>query len=173
MDKIKRIQEIKQLIAELQTELFQLNPYAELPYMSNKMFGEGWSEPYVLSKCDGLKKDNSAGHDFYSNKLGKVELKSSRLPNKGITYNQCHPYECDCFLFINYNTDDGTEEIYLVPSKDIVDSSLFSLSVQHSRTEGCCYSLNMKTQKNQKSLANYHIPNFETLNKIAKEGFDE
>lgn len=143
----------------------QLNPYYGLKLMSNKEFGEQWSEPYILLQCSNLQKDNSRGHDFYNEKFGRIEVKSSRLPNKGITYNQCHPYECEYFLFVNYNTIDGSEQIYFVPSEKVLDSSLFSITKQHSRDEGTCYSMSGSTKKNKASFETFYFESFIALNK--------
>ena len=61
---------------------------------------------------------------MFSEKYGRVEVKSARLPLKTITYNQCHPYECEYFLFVNYDTENGGEEIFFIPSKDIINNIL-------------------------------------------------
>lgn len=162
-----RIKEIKEQIALLRAELLTLNPYAGLKEMSNKEFGEQWSEGWILQHCPTLKKDNGKGHDIYSDKLGKIEVKSTRLPCKQITFNQIHPYDCDQFLFVLYDTEEGTEEIYLVPSSEIVDKSKFTLSVQHQRVgddgEANCFTMTM-TKKNRASLETHRIASWEELN---------
>ena len=70
-------------------------------------------------------------YNVLSEKYGRIEVKSARLPLKTITYNQCHPYECEYFLFVNYDTENGGEEIFFVPSKDIINEQLFSKSKHH------------------------------------------
>lgn len=45
-----RIQEIKEQIEALKAELVILNPYAGLKEMSNKKFGEEWSESWILGR---------------------------------------------------------------------------------------------------------------------------
>lgn len=157
-------EENQKKIEELLERQKQLNPYYNLKLMSNKEFGEQWSESYILSQCSNLQKDNSRGHDFYNKNFGRIEVKSSRLPNKGVTYNQCHPYECEYFLFVNYNTIDGSEQIYFVPSEKILDSDLFSITKQHSRDEGTCYSMSGSTKKNKTSLGEFSFENFFVLN---------
>ena len=162
-----RILEIKAQMELLKAELFALNPYAGLKEMSNKEFGEGWSESWILQHCPALKKDNGRGHDVYGEKLGKIEIKSTRLPCKQITFNQIHPYDCDYFLFVLYNTEDGTEEIFLVPSEDIIDNNKFSISVQHQRVDenekANCFTMGM-TKKNKATLEHYRIISWEELN---------
>lgn len=137
-----RLKEIRAAIAALQEEEKQIvskyNPYYNLKAYSNKKFGEEWAEQYVASNCPSLEPKRGRGYDFIC-RLGKIELKSSRLPLKRITYNQCHPSDCDYFLFINFNTETGEEEIYLIPSKDFYK---LSHSRQHSRSDESCYSVN-------------------------------
>lgn len=43
-----RLAEIDAQIAALQKEKEQINPFANLKFLSNKAFGEGWSEPYIV-----------------------------------------------------------------------------------------------------------------------------
>lgn len=164
----KRYNELLQIIQNAEEELIQLNPYARLKQMSNKEFGEQWSESYILSKVPQFKKDNGLGHDFMHSILGKIEVKSCRLPCSTITYNQCHPEECDHFLFVNYNTNNGTETIYLVPSIDISNDKFFSKSKQHSR-EGGCYTVSGSTRKNAAALENYKIGSLENLYSFMEE----
>lgn len=162
-----RIAEIRAQIEALKQELTALNPYAGLKEMSNKEFGEGWSETWILQHCPALRKDNGRGHDIFGENLGRIEVKSTRLPCKQITFNQIHPYDCEQFLFVLYNTEDGTEEIFLVPSADIVDTNKFSLSIQHQRVadknEANCFTMGM-TKKNRTSLEQYRISSWEELN---------
>ena len=82
-----RITEIDIQIAILQEEKARLlgielksNPYMNLKSMANKSFGEGWSEVWVANKCPSLVSDRHPGYDFISKHLGRVELKSTRLP---------------------------------------------------------------------------------------------
>lgn len=138
-EECKELEELEKELKRIKNRIKELNPYASLKEMSNKEFGEGWSEKYILSKCPFFKADNGLGHDFIY-QLGTVEVKSSRLPCKQITYNQCHPNECDFFLFINYDTTNGIEEVYFVPSDDILNETIFSKSKQHSR-DGSCYTI--------------------------------
>ena len=162
----ERIIEIRKQIAELEKELITLNPYAGLKSLSIKAFGEEWSEPWILQHCPNFTRDNGRGHDFYSEKLGRVEVKSARLPLKQITFNQIHPYDCDYFLFVLYDTEEGGETIYLVSSKDIIDKTKFSLSIQHQRVENKeeanCFTMGM-TKKNKAALENYKVANWEEL----------
>lgn len=162
-----RIQEIKEQIEALKAELVILNPYAGLKEMSNKKFGEEWSESWILQHCPSLKKDNGRGHDIFGKNLGRVEVKSTRLPCKQITFNQIHPYDCDYFLFVLYDTENATEEIFLVPSSDIIDTQKFSLTVQHQRVDNKekanCFTMTM-TIKNKMSLEAYRLASWEELN---------
>lgn len=166
LSKITSISELKQIIKNCEKRILEINPYGNLKSLSNKAFGEEWSEPYILSQVPALKKDNSAGHDMFSEKYGRVEVKSTRLPLTQITYNQCHPYECEYFLFVNYDTEKGGEEIFFVPSKDILSESLFSKSKQHSRKEEGCYTVSGSTKKNKQSLSQYRFSSFSELNKF-------
>ena len=167
-----RIAEIDIEIARLQEEKarllgieLQINPYANLKTLSNKAFGEGWSEPWVASKCPSLIQDRHAGYDLTSEVLGRVELKSTRLPLASkITYNQCHPNDCDYFLFIDYNTIDGTEDIFLMPSADF---QLLHPSQQHGRNDLCYSATGCSSKRNAAILENYRINGWEELERIA------
>ena len=66
----------------------------------------------------------------------------------------------------NYDTIKGSEEIFLVPSKDFINEELFSKSIQHSRTDNSCYSMRGSTKKNKESLKRYQFESFEKLNKF-------
>ena len=160
-----RIQEIHEEMARLKAELLAINPYAGLKELSNKAFGEGWSENWIVQHCPNLTKNNGRGHDLYSEKLGRIEVKSTRLPCKQITFNQIHPGDCDYFLFVLYDTENGNEEIYLVSSTNLVKE--FSLSVQHQRVEfdeeANCFTMGM-TKKNKANLEKYRIGSWEELN---------
>lgn len=165
MSNIERIREIKAQIELLKRELSELNPYAGLKELSNKEFGETWSEAWIIKQCQNLIKDNGRGHDLYGKNLGHIEVKSTRLPCKQITFNQIHPEDCDVFLFVLYNTEDGTEELFLVPSNDLVVR--FSLSVQHQRVDNGekanCFTMSM-TKNNKALLEEYRISSWEELN---------
>lgn len=166
----ERIAEIDRLIKELLTEKENLNPYANLKAMSNKVFGESWSEEFICSKCPGFERRDEKGWDLYSNGLGRVEVKSTRLPCKQITFNQCHPYDCDYFLFVEYDTEDIAEHIFLVPANKFFD---FGVSVQHSRAdkeEAECFTLSGSSKKNKELLEQYRVANWECLQKLATEG---
>lgn len=166
LSKITSVSELRQIIAECEKRISELNPYGNLKSLSNKAFGEEWSEPYILSQVPALRKDNSAGHDMFSEKYGRVEVKSARLPLKTITYNQCHPYECEYFLFVNYDIENGGEEIFFIPSRDIINEQLFSKSKQHSRIEESCYTISGSTKKNKQSFSKYRFMTFSELNKF-------
>lgn len=170
-----RITEIDIQIAALQEEKARLlgielksNPYMNLKSMANKSFGEGWSEVWVANKCPSLVSDRHPGYDFISKHLGRVELKSTRLPLTKITYNQCHPHDCDYFLFIDYNTQDGTEDIFLLPSANFFD---IHPSIQHERKsaeEGACFSATgCSCKRNKVILEQYRVASWEELEKIA------
>lgn len=170
-----RIAEIDAQIASLQEEKarllgieLQVNPYANLKALGNKAFGEGWSEPWVASKCPSLIRDRHPGYDLVSKNLGRVELKSTRLPLTKITYNQCHPHDCDYFLFIDYHTQDGTEDIFLLPSANFFD---ICPSIQHERKnadEGDCFSATgCSCKKNKNILEQYRVASWEELEKLA------
>lgn len=163
---ITSVEELQNIIEQCEKRIEEINPYGNLKSLSNKKFGEEWSESFILKRCPNLQKDNSRGHDMISKKFGRIEVKSSRLPCQSITYNQCHPLECEYFLFVNYDTINGSEEIFLVPSKDFMNEELFSKSIQHSRTDSSCYSMRGSTKKNKESLKQYQFENFEKLNKF-------
>ena len=163
-----RIAEIDRLIAELKAEKESLNPYANLKDLSNKSFGEAWSEPFIISRCPSFIQKDEKGWDLWSNALGRVEVKSSRLPCKQITFNQCHPKDCDYFLFVLYDTEEGEETIYLVPAADFYK---FSITVQHSREskeEASCFSMSGSSAGNKKKLQEYKIASWQALENLAK-----
>ena len=166
-EKKARIIEIDEIIEKLKKEKMELNPYANLKDLSNKTFGEGWSEPFICSKCPSFEQRDQKGWDLWSKALGRVEVKSSRLPCASITFNQCHPYDCDYFLFVEYDTIEIIEHIFLVPSKDFFQ---FSIGVQHTRNskeEAECFTLSGSTKKNCKLLEKYRVNGWEDLEKIA------
>ena len=148
----ERIIEIDAQIASLMKEKEVINPYANLKSFSNKNFGEAWSEPHILAHCPSFTKVDSKGYDFTSKGLGKVEVKSCRLP--ATTVNQCHPNDCDYFLFALYDCEECEDHLYLVPSKNFMD---FSPIAQHDRGESGCYSMSLKTKKRQELLKHYKI----------------
>lgn len=169
---MKRIIEIEAQISALQEEKNRLlsleshNPYLSLIEMQPKFFGE-WSEKYICDKCPSLDRRNQKGWDLWSDTLGRVEVKSCRWysdKDKG-TVNQCHPNDCDYFLFMFYKPYEGTEEIYLVPSKDFLD---FGASPQHGRDEdAACYNVRLKAKKRIPLMEKYRISNWKELEEIA------
>lgn len=164
-----RLAEIDAQIAALQKEKEQINPFANLKSLSNKAFGEGWSEPYIVSQCSNLIQDNGSGHDLCTAAGEQWEIKSSRLPCVSITFNQCHPYECDKFLFVLYDTIEGEVIIYLVPSKDIKEK--FHYSRQHTHTaakeDADCISITYSVANRKILEENYRVKDFEELNRLA------
>lgn len=157
----EKIAMINKQIVDLQVELDMLNPYAKLPYMSNKEFGETWSEAYIRQKVPNLNKNNGAGHDMASRKYENIEVKSSRITFDGSwTENQIHPTQADAYIFVWYNCQEGTEEICLIPTIDMITKC--SLSKQHG--EGC-YSMRA-TRQNREVLSKYMVPSFEILNRM-------
>lgn len=156
-----RLKEIDRQIADLMAEKEQINPFANLKSLSNKAFGEGWSEPYILEQCPQLEHTHGKGNDFYSEKVGRIEVKSSRLPCKQITFNQLHPKDCDQFLFVLYDTENADSIIYMVPSEDIEEN--FSITKQHDRhNDSSCFSMGM-TRANSAQLENYRINSWDEL----------
>ena len=160
-----RLAEIDAQIAALQKEKEQINPFANLKSLSNKAFGEGWSEPYIVSQCSNLIQDNGSGHDLCT----AAGEQSSRLPCMSITFNQCHPCECDKFLFVLYDTIEGEVIIYLVPSKDIKEK--FHYSRQHTHTaakeDADCISITYSVANRKILEENYRVKDFEELNRLA------
>ena len=157
----ERIAEINTEIANLYAEIDKINPYAKLVRMSNKEFGEQWSEAYIRSKVPNLNKNNGAGHDMASRKYPNVEVKSSRIVFDGSwTENQIHPAQADAYVFVWYNCDEGTEEICLISTKDMLDKC--KLSKQHG--DGC-FSMR-STKHNREVLHQYMVPSFEDLNRM-------
>lgn len=97
-EKRKELIEIDKKIEALMARKLELNPFANLKAMSNKQFGEQWSESYIREKCPNLIKNNGRGHDVITMNGEKWEIKSIRLPCKSTAFNQCHPFDCDKFL---------------------------------------------------------------------------
>ena len=164
-----RLREINEQIAVLMKEKAALNPYAGLKDMSPKQFGERWSESWIRSKCSNLTKQNGSGHDLLAANGELWEVKSSRLPCKEITFNQCHPYECNRFLFVLYDTENGDETIYLVPAEDIKEKFCYSRQHGHaaSKEEADCVSVGYG-KTNKKILEdNYKVNGWEALNALA------
>lgn len=176
MDNIKiEIAEIDAKIIELQERKSRLldimtknNPYIKLPYMTNaKDFGY-WSERYICEQCPSFKRKDEKGWDLWSDILGRIEMKSGRIPNKSrngktVTFNQCKPKFCDYFLFVIYNTEKGTEDLFLIPSKDL---EKFKPTAQHDGGAGICYNL-QTTLSRAELFENYRINNWEDLEKLA------
>lgn len=167
-EKQARIIELKRQKQAIEEELVQLNPFSQLKSMSNKAFGESWSEEYICTRCPSFIRKDEKGWDLWSDALGRVEVKSTRLPCKKITFNQCHPYDCDYFLFVEYDTEIGNAQMFLVPANKFF---LFSPSVQHSREDkdnASCFTLNGSSKSNQEKLQAYCIETWEELEKRAK-----
>lgn len=151
----------REQIAHWQAILSRLNPYSNLPMMSNKEFGESWSENYIRSKVPNLQKDNGAGHDMAGKHYKHIEVKSSRIPFSGSwTENQIHPAQADAYLFVWYNCEEGTEEICLIPTARLVAEC--RLNRQHG--DGC-FSMG-STKQNREVLRKYMVSSFEALNKM-------
>lgn len=164
-----RLAEIDVQIAALQKEKEQINPFANLKSLSNKAFGEGWSEPYIVSQCSNLIQAHGSGHDLCTAAGEQWEVKSSRLPCESITFNQCHPYECDKFLFILYDTIEGEAIIYLVPSKDIKEKFRYSRQHIHmvAKEDADCISIFYSVANKKILEENYRVKDFEELNRLA------
>lgn len=164
-----RLQEINEQIAILMKEKATLNPYAGLKDMSIKKFGEQWSESWIRSKCPNLTKNNGSGHDLLAANGELWEVKSSRLPCKKITFNQCHPYECNRFLFVLYDTENASELIYLVPAEDI--KKKFKYSRQHghgvSKEDADCVLVHYEGTNKRLLEDLYKVDGWEALNALA------
>lgn len=48
LSKITSISELKQIIKNCEKRILEINPYGNLKSLSNKAFGEEWSEPYIF-----------------------------------------------------------------------------------------------------------------------------
>ena len=166
----QRLIEIDKEIKRLLEEHESRNPFSKLKMLSNKDFGEKFSDKDVLDRCPNLFKDNSAGHDLRTLNGETWEVKSCRLPLKQITFNQCHIYECDKFLFLLYDTEEADVSIYLVPAKDIVK---FSPSSQHVRGSLDCCTIGWRKKTRLEEEEKYRIQNFSQLNKIAGDELGE
>ena len=164
-----RLREINEQIAVLMKEKAALNPYAGLKDMSNQEFGQGWSENWIRSKCSNLTKYNGSGHDLLAINGELWEVKSSRLPCKKTAFNQCHPYRCNRFLFVVYDTENGEETIYLVPAEDI--KKKFHYYCQHSyevsKEETDCVIVPYNTFNKKILEGNYKVNGWEALNALA------
>lgn len=166
-----RMVEIDNQIALLLAEKAALNPYAGLTAMTNQEFGQQWSETWIRSKCSNLCKDNGTGHDLRAKNGELWEVKSSKIPRKSkIVFNQCHPYNCDRFLFVVYNTVEGTETLYLVPAADIKPK--FNFSCQHSynksKEEADCITVTCTIANTELLEKNYKVESWEALNLLAQ-----
>ena len=143
---------IKEQIAYWREQLAKSNKYGHLPSMGNQQFGQSWSESYIRSQVPNLIQDNGPGHDARGIHYNAIEQQW--------TMNQLHPDEADAFLFVWYDCDNGTEQICLIPTKDLIENC--SSSMQHG--PGC---FNMgSTVKNRKLLEKYMVPSFEALNEV-------
>lgn len=160
----QEVYDIDRQIQKLQNKKLKINPYSCLKNLSGKAFGEEWSELHILKQCPKLERDNSKGHDFYNKNLGKIELKSFRIPSTSSTANQCYPKECDYFLFAFYDVEEYEDYLYLISSNDLVRE--FSTSPQHDRNLiPSCFSVRLTTKKNKEKLQKYKI-SYEELNKL-------
>lgn len=165
-EKIKTatLEELNKMEEEIKNRKSMLNPFANLKSLSNKEFGEGWSEPYIRAHVPNLDKDNGAGHDMKGVHYKKIEVKSSRLLfNDNWTENQVHPNEADAFLFVWYDCDNYTQEICFIPAKDLITKC--TLSRQHVRDGLTCCTIS-STNKNRAALREYMIPSWEALNEV-------
>lgn len=163
--KKKQIDDLNKQIRELQDKKRKINPYSCLKDLSAKKFGEAWSEFHILEQCPNLDRVNSKGYDFYHKNLGRIELKSFRIPaKKGCVANQCHPKECDYFLFAFYDCENYEDYLYLISSYNLIQE--FSRSPQHDRNLiPTCFTINFKTKENSAKLQKYQL-SYKELNKL-------
>ena len=161
----QKVRDIDEQIQELQNKKIKINPYSCLKTLGNKAFGEEWSESHILERRPKFERIDSKGYDFYNKNLGRIELKSFRIPTKnGSTANQCHPKECDYFLFAFYDIENYEDYLYLVPSNSITQE--FSISSQHDRNLiPTCFSVDFKTKRNKEKLQEYKT-SYKELNKL-------
>lgn len=168
-EKRKELIEIDKKIEALMARKLELNPFANLKAMSNKQFGEQWSESYIREKCPNLIKNNGRGHDVITMNGEKWEIKSIRLPCKNTAFNQCHPFDCDKFLFVGYDCETGEVYLYLVPSNEIKEN--LNYSAQHSygkeKEEADCIMVPFSQTNQRKLQEKYLISDFSILNNLA------
>lgn len=158
---IEEYKRIKEQMAALDARAKEINPYAELKSMSNKQFGEGWSEPHILDLVPNLSENHGAGHDMRGKHYENIEVKSSRNTfDQTWTMNQVHPDQADAYLFVWYNCDEATDEVCFVPTEDLLKHC--SRSRQHG--DGC-FNIG-STVANKKFLKKYMLPSWEALNEV-------
>ena len=155
------LNELDEMEKIIKTRKLQLNPFAELKSLSNKQFGEDWSEKYILSKVPNLHTNHGAGHDMSGKRYKNIEVKSSRiLFSRDWTMNQIHPDQADAYLFVWYNCSNGTQDICLIPTADLL--SKCTRSKQHGNG---CFTVS-STQNNRAVLRQYMISSWEDLNEV-------
>lgn len=155
-------EELEKMEQAIKTRKIQLKPFAELKSLSNRAFGEGWSEPYIRAHVPNLEKNNGTGHDMRGRHYKNIEVKSSRLTFQGNwTMNQVHCDDADAFLFVWYNCENGTQEICFIPTEELIANC--TRSRQHVREGKTCCTVGA-TIKNRKALRNYMVSSWEELN---------
>ncbi len=161
----KKLAEIDSQIELLKKKKESINPYSNLKSYNNKKFGEEWSEPHIIDNCPIFEIIDGKGYDFYNKKLGRIEVKSCRLP--ATTVNQCHPNDCDYFLFVFYDCDNYEDYLFLVPSKDFVEK--FEPTPQHDRHKmtASCFNVSLGTSRRKELIKQYKVT-YESLNKNYK-----
>lgn len=158
------LEELEELEKKIQARKLELNPFSGLKSMSNKAFGEGWSEPYIRNHVPNLEKNNGTGHDMRGKHYKTIEVKSSRLTfNENWTMNQVHCNEAEAFLFVWYNCNNGTHEICFIPTEDLIAEC--TRSRQHTREGKMCCTIS-STKKNREVLKKYMISSWEILNEV-------
>ena len=152
--------EMRKQLQQLKAKMEEINPYEFWHELSNKVFGEDYSENYILSVVPNLEKNHGAGHDMRGKYYYNIEVKSCRMTfHDKWTMNQMHPDKADAYLFVWYDCENGTQEICFIPTEDLLRDC--KLNLQHGSG---CYTLGC-TKKNRAALEKYMIPSWEELNK--------
>lgn len=160
-EEMAEYQAIQEKITELRARALVLNPFAELKSLSNKQFGEGWSEPYILSKVPNLEANHGAGHDMRGRHFENIEVKSCRMTfDDTWTMNQVHPDEADAYLFVWYNCDTGDVQLCLIPTPDLLEKC--TRSRQHG--DGC-FTVSA-SRNNRAVLSKYMYSSWDALNEV-------
>ncbi len=175
-DELERQEELAREIEEVtrakKDEIVRANPFYLLKGMTIKDFGK-WSEDFLKTNVVTFVREDGKGFDGWAkNHTVKVEVKSSRTDRSRKegehTFNQLHPHDCDQFLFLIYNTDLFSLDIFYFPSSLLLsDPPVLSVTAQHDRGLSGCFSLSL-TAKNRQVLGAYRVDSLETLTELMR-----
>jgi hypothetical protein len=165
---------------EIRQEYINQNPHLWVFEMSPRGFGEKFAETHLMGMCNKLSKPSKKKDENYSGEYDlilndiKIEVKASRCVDSNsdkplymkalssntqqqflMNFQQLKPSCCDVFIWVAVFIDKIL--IWVIPSKDVLNHSLFSKG-QHRGNHGNEGQLHMK-DSNIKQFDKYLLKN--------------